>query len=113
MVASSRLPCPGPVSSRTTSSRLRKLLYGISSLLLLALVQAQDPQTVLQPSDPNTIDNNDPNRCVSLNEGLAKKSEIVGKNWIVVTTINQPTDAMKLLCNLPEWNVNPSIPHIV
>ncbi|KAF9375959.1 hypothetical protein CPC16_000440 [Podila verticillata] len=82
------------------------LLFGFSTLFLLSLTQAQDPQAVLKPVGSSTIDNNsDPNRCVGLNEGLAKKSEVVGKNWIVVTTINPPTDAMNLLCNLPEWNV--------
>jgi len=42
---------------------------------------------------------------------LDDKRRINGKSWIVVTTINHPTDAMDLLCTLEGWNVsaNPKV----
>ncbi|KAF9926148.1 hypothetical protein BGZ67_008254 [Mortierella alpina] len=43
--------------------------------------------------------------CSIVNKELDEKRKTTGKNWIVVTTINQPTDAMDLLCNLEGWNV--------
>ncbi|KFH71703.1 hypothetical protein MVEG_01998 [Podila verticillata NRRL 6337] len=101
MVDSSRLQSIGPVAS---IRKLQLLLFGLSTILFLSLVQAQDPQAVLKLADPNIIDSGDPNRCIGPNESLAKKYETVGKNWIVVTTINQPTEAMELVCNLPGWN---------
>ncbi|KAF9926146.1 hypothetical protein BGZ67_008252, partial [Mortierella alpina] len=52
----------------------------------------------------SATDNATTNYCAVINEELDKKRKTVGKNWIVVTTINQPTDAMDLLCNLEGWN---------
>ncbi|KAF9315390.1 hypothetical protein BG003_003098 [Podila horticola] len=49
--------------------------------------------------------NNNAANCAITSRELDEKRRTVGKNWIVVTTINQPTDAMDLLCNLQGWNV--------
>ena len=84
----------------------RRLFNGLS-FLCLSFVLAQNLQ-VFQVAQSNVAINSidsDPNICLGPNESLAKKYQTVGKKWIVVTTINQPTDAMQLLCNLPDWNV--------
>lgn len=43
--------------------------------------------------------------CTVVNEQITKKKATTGNHWIVVTTINPPTDAMEILCNLEGWNV--------
>lgn len=73
----------------------RGLFYGLS-FLCLSFALAQNPQVdpVAQSNVAiNSIDS-DPNICLGPNESLAKKYQTVGKKWIVVTTVNQPTNAM-------------------
>jgi len=62
--------------------------------------------------DPTNIDrvkadpiNPPPAHCAVTGRGINEKKKVHGKNWIVVTTVNDPTDAMDLLCNLEGWNV--------
>ncbi|KAI9236926.1 MAG: hypothetical protein BYD32DRAFT_462048 [Podila humilis] len=65
-------------------------------------------ERIIDPNDAtgsSYINYNDPSRCVGPYESLVEKYTTFGKKWIVVTTINQPTDAMEILCNLPGWNV--------
>ncbi|KFH71704.1 hypothetical protein MVEG_01999 [Podila verticillata NRRL 6337] len=76
MLATSRAQHARAASTQTPY-KLRTLLY--LSLLCVSLAHAQDPL-------------------------VAKSSGTDGKNWLVVTTIDQPTDAMLRLCSLPGWN---------
>ncbi|KAI9241338.1 MAG: hypothetical protein BYD32DRAFT_433235 [Podila humilis] len=58
-----------------------------------------DNATTTYPTDHTTAD------CASTDKELDEKRKTVGTNWIVVTTINQPTAAMELLCTLEGWNM--------
>ncbi|GJJ75015.1 hypothetical protein EMPS_07373 [Entomortierella parvispora] len=49
--------------------------------------------------------NSPPGHCATTSHGINEKKKVIGKNWIVITTINPPTDAMELLCNLEGWHV--------
>jgi len=90
-------------------------------LFLLALVSATSLFVIyyLFPfnTDPTNTDpinthpintdsiNPPPDHCAVTGNTINEKKKILGKNWIVVTTVNDPTDAMDLLCNLERWNV--------
>ncbi|KAG0097462.1 hypothetical protein BGZ93_002696 [Podila epicladia] len=75
------------------NKRLRTALFALCFVLALSLIHIQFP---FRSHKYN---------CAITNKELEEKRKTVGKNWIVVTTINQPTDAMELLCNLQGWNV--------
>ncbi|KAF9980620.1 hypothetical protein BGZ65_004878 [Modicella reniformis] len=96
-------------SSYNTCSARKKLLTilcGLCIFLALSLFHLHNRAFVQE--DPTRSKSASANKC-SIDSGtqekLAGKKKILGKQWIVVTTINSPTDAMDLLCNLAGWNV--------
>ncbi|KAG0247488.1 hypothetical protein DFQ27_001931, partial [Actinomortierella ambigua] len=76
-----------PLNHTTRLRRLWVVGAGICFIFALSLIQLQLKETP------------------KANQQIDEKRRIVGKQWIVVTTINPPTDAMDLLCNLEGWNV--------
>lgn len=107
----------GSTLAFTTTRRIRLSLYGLSVAVFLFVSHAHIHRPGLERTiDPNDatgssyINYNDPSRCTGPYESLVQKYTTFGKRWIVVTTINQPTDAMELLCNLPGWNVSATTP---
>ncbi|KAG0043384.1 hypothetical protein BGZ83_011470 [Gryganskiella cystojenkinii] len=78
------------------NKRLWTILLAICFLLALSLIHIQ---VSLRSNGVVSAD------CSILSKGLDQKRKTFGKSWIVVTTINQPTAAMDLLCNLEGWNV--------
>ncbi|KAF9934697.1 hypothetical protein BGZ67_003758 [Mortierella alpina] len=87
--------------SRTTP-RNKKLWMILLALCIFFALSLLHTKFFFQSHNVNTAATN---HCAITNTELDNKRKIAGKNWIVVTTINQPTDAMKLLCNLEGWNV--------
>ncbi|GJJ73340.1 hypothetical protein EMPS_05698 [Entomortierella parvispora] len=86
------------------SPRHKKLMIiacAIGFFLFLSLFHARYPSQSPSESKIET----DTTHCPALANELDNKRLIKGKSWIVVTTINDPTDAMDLLCNLKDWNV--------
>lgn len=83
------------------NKQCRTILFALCFFLALSLLSLLS--TSYSHSDHTKTTKNN---CEITNKELDEKRRAVGQNWIVVTTINQPTDAMDLLCNLQGWNVS-------
>ncbi|KAF9162200.1 hypothetical protein DFQ26_003767, partial [Actinomortierella ambigua] len=81
------------------NKRLWGAFAGLCFLLALSLIHIYSNHT--PTSKPAPIAAN----CAAIAPRLSAKRKTVGVHWIVVTTINPPTDAMRLLCDLEGWNV--------
>jgi len=83
-------PSYSALNRNTRNKRLLTIIGAIGFFFILSLVHVRNYAQL----------------STSVKTGLVGKRKIVGENWIVVTTINEPTDAMDLLCNLEGWNVS-------
>ncbi|KAF8950051.1 hypothetical protein BGZ52_003934 [Haplosporangium bisporale] len=86
----------------TRNKRLWTILFAVFFFLVLALIHIHFLSRLQDDRDTKITT---PANCIAVKKELDEKKKTVGENWIVVTTINQPTDAMDLLCNLEGWNV--------
>ncbi|KAG0259631.1 hypothetical protein DFQ27_003957 [Actinomortierella ambigua] len=87
-----------PLNRATRNKRLWIVAAGICFIFTLSLIHLQLKET--PDTTPTTKFS-----CARNQQQIDEKRRVVGKQWIVVTTINPPTDAMDLLCNLEGWNV--------
>ncbi|KAI9233604.1 MAG: hypothetical protein BYD32DRAFT_465177 [Podila humilis] len=107
--------CSRTIAGTLTRRRLSILIGGICVFFALSFCYPNRAQLAQEYSDrlkreisskvTRAITNTLTDTCTVVNEQITKKRATTGNNWIVVTTINPPTDAMEILCNLEGWNV--------
>ncbi|KAF9976477.1 hypothetical protein BGZ73_008480, partial [Actinomortierella ambigua] len=85
-----------PLNHNARNKRLWAVVAAVFFLFGISVLHSHYKEP---PAPPRTRTN-----CSATNKVLDEKRKIVGNQWIVVTTINTPTDAMDLLCNLQGWN---------
>lgn len=100
--------CSRAIAGKPAHRRLSVLFGGVCVIFALSICHPDGVDKLkrdISSKVTTAITNTLTDTCTIVNEQITKKKTITGSEWIVVTTIHPPTDAMEILCNLEGWNV--------